>query len=184
MISQRKGPEFQLDTFGEACSLVSILFSCLGLAFKLAEPQYVANERDLLEASKGFENLENIHDEDVANDTAKTPGSHSRNLRRVRQSLDLIRALFEEFLANDELSLKDVASTAYGQVCAPYHSWALRTAVYAGMCTIPSRDQLLLRLNETDHTAEKKMRRYINTSPVVGDYIDQLHASGNISLDW
>ncbi|GKU90342.1 hypothetical protein SLEP1_g4346 [Rubroshorea leprosula] len=74
-------------------------------------------------------------------------------------------------------------NSLWASLCS-YHCWALRTAVYAGMCTIPSRDQLLLRLNETDHAAEKKMRRYINTSPVVGDYIDQLHASRKISLDW
>ena len=46
-------------------------------------------------------------------------------------------------------SLKEAASTAYAQVCAPYHSWAVRTAVSAGMCALPTRDQLLLKLNET-----------------------------------
>lgn len=48
-----------------------------------------------------------------------------------------------------DISLKDVATTAYGQVCAPYHTWAVRTAVYAGMYTLPTRDQLLIKLNET-----------------------------------
>ena len=38
-------------------------------------------------------------DLDVANGTVRTSGSHSRNLRRVRQGLDLIRALFEQFLS-------------------------------------------------------------------------------------
>jgi len=46
-------------------------------------------------------------------------------------------------------SLKEVASTAYGQVCAPFHTWAVRTAVYAGMYTLPTREQLLMKLNET-----------------------------------
>ncbi|GLT34471.1 hypothetical protein SLA2020_089810 [Shorea laevis] len=181
---RRKDQELRLDTFCDACSLVSVLFSCLGLAFKFAELEYVAKVRDLVEASQGLKTLQNILDHDTANDTVKTPGSHSRNLRRVRQGLDLIRALFEEFLSNDEHSLKDAASTAYAQVCAPYHSWAVRTAVYAGMCTLPTRDQLLLRLNETDHSAEKKMRRYINASGPVIDYIDKLYLSRNISLDW
>lgn len=34
--------ELRLDTFCDACSLVSVLFSCLGLAFKFAEMEYVA----------------------------------------------------------------------------------------------------------------------------------------------
>jgi hypothetical protein len=42
-----------------------------------------------------------------------------------------------------------VASTAYAEVCAPYHTWAVRTAVYAGMYTLPTREQLFLKLNET-----------------------------------
>lgn len=56
---------------------------------------------DLMEASKTYDTLESIIDFDVANDTVKSPGSHSRNLRRVRQGLDLIRALFEQFLSTE-----------------------------------------------------------------------------------
>ncbi|XVF03413.1 hypothetical protein REPUB_Repub04eG0259300 [Reevesia pubescens] len=176
--------ELRLDTFCDACSLVSVLFSTLGLAFKFAEMEYVAKVRDLVEASKRFATLENVLDLDVANGTVKKAGSHSRNLRRVRQGLDLIRALFEEFLSSEDCSLKDAASTAYAQVCAPYHTWAVRTAVSAGMYTLPTREQLLLKLNETDHTAEKKMRSYIEASRPVIAYIDKLYISRKITLDW
>lgn len=55
--------------------------------------------RDLVEASKEYNTLQTIIDIDVANGTVRTSGSHSRNLRRVRQGLDLIRALFEQFLS-------------------------------------------------------------------------------------
>lgn len=176
--------ELELETFLGACSLVSVLFSSLGLAFKFAECEYVAKVGSLLEASKKYCTLQTIIDRDVANGTVRTPGSHSRNLRRVRQGLDLIRALFEQFLSNDDSSLKNAATTAYSQVCAPFHSWTVRTAVYAGMYTLPSRDQLLLNLNETDQSAEKKMRRYIEASLPVIRYIDELYTSRNISLDW
>jgi ABC-type transport system involved in Fe-S cluster assembly fused permease/ATPase subunit len=52
-----------------------------------------------VEASKEYNTLQTILDLDVANGTVRTSGSHSRNLRRVRQGLDLIRALFEQFLS-------------------------------------------------------------------------------------
>ncbi|KAK8686780.1 hypothetical protein V6N13_125798 [Hibiscus sabdariffa] len=182
--SQTKDQKLPLDTFCEACSLVSVLFSCLGLAFKFAELEYVAKVHDLVEASKRFDTLDNVLDLDTANNTVKTPGSHSRNLRRVRQGLDLIRALFEEFVSSGDYSLKNAASAAYAQVCAPYHTWAVRTAVSAGMYTLPTRDELLLKLNETDYTAEKKMRRYIKASRPVIAYIDNLYISRKISLDW
>ncbi|KAK7269751.1 hypothetical protein RIF29_22486 [Crotalaria pallida] len=176
--------ELPLDTFCHACSHVSFLFNSLGLAFKFAELEYVAKLRGLLEASKTCGTLLDILDIDIATDTVKTSGSYSRNLRRVRQGLDLIRAIFEQFLSTDDSSLKEVASTAYAQSCAPYHSWAVRTAVYAGMYTLPTRDQLLMKLNETDQSAEKKMKRYIDASLPVIEYIDELYLSRNIVLDW
>ncbi|KAI9072636.1 hypothetical protein K1719_045403 [Acacia pycnantha] len=174
----------RLDNFCQACYLVSFLFNSLGLAFKFAELEYVAKLDALVEASKSFDTLGNILDHDITHDTVKTSGSFSRNLRRVRQGLDLIRAIFENFLSTDDNSLREVASTAYAQVCAPYHTWAVRTAVAAGMYTLPTRDQLLERLNETDQSAKKKMRRYIKASRPVIEYIDKLYLSRNIILDW
>ncbi|ESQ53213.1 hypothetical protein EUTSA_v10026153mg [Eutrema salsugineum] len=174
----------RLDAFCNACTHVSVLFSCLGFAFKFAEMEYVSKVKDLVEASKTFDTLQNILDLDVEKDTVKTPGSHSRNLRRVRQGLDLIRAIFEQFLMTDEYSLKDAATTAYTEVCAPFHTWAVRTAVYAGMYTLPTRDQLLLRLNETDQSVEKNMRRYMEASRPIIEYIDKLYIERDIKLDW
>ncbi|PWZ30630.1 Protein DETOXIFICATION 42 [Zea mays] len=89
-----------------------------------------------------------ILDKYIQNDCVKKQGSHSRNLRRVHLGLGLIKALFEQFL-DTEGTLYDVATTAYGQVCAQFHSWAIRKAVGAGMYTLPTREQLIVRLNET-----------------------------------
>ncbi|KAM7464352.1 hypothetical protein LguiA_032473 [Lonicera macranthoides] len=173
-----------LKSFCDACSLVSVLFGCLGIAFKFAEMEYCAKVRDLTEASKRYDTLNHLLELDVKNDTVRTPGSLSRNLRRVRQGLDLVRALFQNFLSSNECSLKEAASTAYAKVCAPYHTWAVRTAVSAGMCALPTREQLLLRLNETEESAEREMRRYINASLPIIQYIDNLYITRNVSLDW
>ncbi|PIM98906.1 hypothetical protein CDL12_25850 [Handroanthus impetiginosus] len=181
-----KGFDYDLDlkTFCDACSLVSILFGCLGIAFKFAELEYVSKVSDLAEASESYGTLNNVLDFDVQNDTVRTAGSLSRNLRRVRQGLDLIRALFQNFLSSDDCNLKEAASTAYAKTCAPYHTWAVRTAVYAGMYALPTRDQLLLKLNETNESAERNMVRYINASLPIIEYIDKLYTSRRISLDW
>ncbi|CAM9002527.1 unnamed protein product [Rhodiola kirilowii] len=174
----------QLSTFCHACSYVSVLFGCLGLAFKFAELEYVAKVKNLTEASSRFTTLHDILDLDAANNTVKVHGSYSRNLRRVRLGLDLIRALFEQFLTSDHYCLREAASTAYAEVCAPYHTWTVRTAVSAGMYALPTREQLLIKLNETEQSAEMKMRRYIKASIPVISYIDNLYISRNITLDW
>ncbi|WMV58697.1 hypothetical protein MTR67_052082 [Solanum verrucosum] len=176
--------DLMLKPFCHACSHVSVLFGSLGIAFKFAELEYVSKVRDLTEASEIFGSLNSILDYDVRNDTVRTAGSLSRNLRRVRQGLDLIRALFQNFLSTYDDSLKEAASTAYAKVCAPYHTWAVRTAVSAGMRALPTRDQLLIKLNETDDSVERKMRRYIDASLPIIEYIDKLYISRNISLDW
>ncbi|XP_057543172.1 ACD11 homolog protein [Amaranthus tricolor] len=176
--------ELRLNAFCDACALVSVLFNSLGLAFKFAELEYCAKVRGLSEAANIYPTLHNILDIDVRNDRVKCPGSLSRNLRRVRQGLDLIRALFEGFLATYDCSLREAASSAYAQTCAPYHSWAVRAAATAGMYALPSRDQLLSSLNETDESAEYRMKRYMKAAIPVIQYIDKLYISRNISLDW
>lgn len=175
--------ELRLAPFSDTCALVSVLFSSLGMAFRFAEIEYVTKVNDLIGAGKSYRTLSDILDKDIQNDCVKKQGSHSRNLRRVRLGLGLIKALFEQFLAT-EGSLYDAATTAYGQVCAPFHSWAIRKAVGAGMYTLPTREQLIVRLNETDFSVQKEMRRYIDASSPIIEYIDNLFLSRNISLDW
>ncbi|XP_039115057.1 ACD11 homolog protein [Dioscorea cayenensis subsp. rotundata] len=176
--------DLRLDAFSYACSLVSVLFGCLGIAFKFAEIEYVSKVDELYEASKTYDTLKNVLDYDVEQDTVKKPGSHSRHLRRVRLGLDLIKALFKQFLLSNDNSLREAASTAYAQTCAPFHPWAVRKAVGAGMYALPTREQLMLNLNETDDSIQKEMTRYIIASSSIIDYIDNLYTSRNISLDW
>lgn len=176
--------ELRLEPFCDACALVSVLFGSLGIAFKFAEMEYTSKVRDLADAANLYGTLSKVIDCDVKTDTVQSAESLTRKLRRVRQGLDLIRELFQNFLSTDDYSLKEAASTAYKQVCAPYHTWAVRTAVSAGMCALPTRDQLLLNLNESDESAENEMRRYINASLPVIKYIDNLYTSRGITLDW
>ncbi|XP_020517658.1 ACD11 homolog protein isoform X2 [Amborella trichopoda] len=148
-LALRPGEDLRLAPFSNACSLVSVLFGRLGIAFKFAEIDYVAKVNNLIEASKIYNTLQTILDRDIKQNSVSKAGSLSRNLRRVRQGLDLIKAIFEQFLLTKGSSLKEPASTAYTQVCAPYHSWAIRKAVSAGMYALPTREQLLNKLNET-----------------------------------
>lgn len=183
-IVENANKDLCLKPFSEACALVSVLFGSLGIAFKFAELEYNVKVHSLAEASKKLTTLHSVLDNDVESDTVKSPGSYSRNLRRVRQGLDLIRVLFEQFLLTGDCSLRNAASVAYYETCGKYHTWAIRTAVSVGMYALPSREQLLLRLNETDQSAEQRMRRYMEVVSPIIHYIDKLYTSRNIILDW
>ncbi|KAG9152271.1 hypothetical protein Leryth_025950 [Lithospermum erythrorhizon] len=104
---KENGPhlDLTLKPFCHACSFVSVLFGFLGFAFKFAEMEYTSKVRNLEGASETYGTLNNILDFDVRNDSVKIQGSLSRNLRRVRQGLDLMRVLFQNFLSAEYVSL-------------------------------------------------------------------------------
>lgn len=79
----------------------AIIFEFLTLLIIWLYDDWYGQLRGLLEASKTCDTLKDILDLDVASDTVKTSGSYSRNLRRVRQGLDLIKAIFEQFLSTE-----------------------------------------------------------------------------------
>ncbi|KAL0349062.1 UNVERIFIED_CONTAM: Accelerated cell death 11 [Sesamum angustifolium] len=138
----------ELAAFSKSCSLVSPLFRCLGIAFKFAELDYVSKVDDLAEASKSILTLPVMMDGDIEANCVRRAGSHTRNLLRVKRGIDMVKVLFEHILSSEGNSLKDPASKAYAQVFAPYHGWAIRKAVGAGMYALPTRAQLLNKLNE------------------------------------
>ncbi|PSS04941.1 Accelerated cell death like [Actinidia chinensis var. chinensis] len=182
--SQTPDLELELAPFSHACSLVSPLFACLGIAFKFAEIDYVAKVRDLGEASKSIGTLQTMMNRDVEANCVRLAGSHTRNLLRVKRGLDMVRVLFEQIISTEGNSLKNPASTAYAQVFAPHHGWAIRKAVAAGMYALPTKVQLLKKLNEDETTARIEMQNYIDSSVPVIMYIDNLFLSRELGLDW
>ncbi|CAN4081996.1 unnamed protein product [Withania somnifera] len=175
--------QMEVASFSHACTLVSPLFRCLGIAFKFAELDYVAKVDDLAEASKSIATLHKMMDQDIQENCVRRAGSHTRNLLRVKRGLDMVKVLFEQIIASEGNSLRDPASKAYTRVFAPYHGWAIRKAVSAGMYALPSRQQLMIKLNEDD-SAKMQMQNYVASCDAVVSYIDKLFISRDLGIDW
>ncbi|KAI4297045.1 hypothetical protein L6164_036954 [Bauhinia variegata] len=176
--------DVDVASFSRACSLVSPLFGCLGIAFKFAEMDYVAKVHDLAEASKSIQTLQSMIDQDVQANTVRKAGSHTRNLLRVKRGIDMVRVLFEQIIVTEGNSLRGPASKAYAQVFAPYHGWAIRKAVSAGMYALPTKEQLLRKLNEDESSAKLQMQHYVMSSAPLILYIDKLFNSRGLGIDW
>ncbi|XP_068322866.1 accelerated cell death 11-like [Pyrus communis] len=176
--------DVEVAPFSHACSLVSPLFGCLGIAFKFAEIDYVAKVHDLSEASDSISTLQVLLDRDIEADCVRKAGSHSRNLLRVKRGIDMVRVLFEQIIVTKGNSLKDPASKAYAQVFAPHHGWVIRKAVAAGMYALPTREQLMNKLNEDENSAKVQMQSYIAASAPLSLYIDKLFHSRKLGVDW
>ncbi|XP_004293995.1 PREDICTED: ceramide-1-phosphate transfer protein [Fragaria vesca subsp. vesca] len=176
--------EVEVARFSQACSLVSPLFGCLGIAFKFAEMDYVAKVHDLAEASKSISTLHVLLEKDVEAGCVRKAGSHSRNLLRVKRGIDMVKVLFEQIIVTKGNSLKDPASKAYQQVFAPHHGWLIRKAVAAGMYALPTKEQLLNKLNEDETSAKAQMQNYVAASAPLILYIDKLFQTRNLGVDW
>ncbi|KAE8665826.1 Accelerated cell death 11 [Hibiscus syriacus] len=176
--------DMEVAPFSRACSFVSPLFGCLGIAFKFEEMDYVAKVDDLAEASKSIVTLNAMIDGDIERNCVRKAGCHTRNLLRVKRGLDMIRVLFEKILATEGNSLRDPASKAYAQVFAPHRGWAIRKAVAAGMYALPTRAQLMKKLNEDEASARIQMQNYVAASGTVILYIDKLFLSRELGTDW
>ncbi|KAL6517152.1 hypothetical protein OROHE_017858 [Orobanche hederae] len=99
-----------LGSFSRACSLVSPLFRCLGIAFRFAELDYVAKVRDLEEASKSIKFLPAMVDHDIEANCARIAGSHTRNLLRVKRGIDMVKVLFEHIISLEYRSWAETRS--------------------------------------------------------------------------
>ncbi|KAF3321651.1 glycolipid transfer protein [Carex littledalei] len=183
-VANSGGAAMEVAPFSRACAHVSVLFGCLGIAFKFAEKDYVSKVDDLIEASKSISTLKNMIELDIQHGCVRQGGSHTRNLLRVLRGLDMVRVLFEEIIKSDGNSLREAASVSYAKVFAPHHGWAIRKAVGAGMYALPSKSQLLKRLNEDDSSAKVEMQSFIRTSRPVIQYIEELFNSRQLGIDW
>ncbi|KAG6744844.1 hypothetical protein POTOM_051484 [Populus tomentosa] len=107
--------EVEVAPFSHACSLVSPLFGCLGIAFKFAEVDYVAKVLDLAEASKSIGTLQSLLEKDIQGNSVRKSGSHSRNLLRVKRGLVMVKVLFELILVTESIvcygTSKNVSAT-------------------------------------------------------------------------
>ncbi|KAL0011818.1 hypothetical protein SO802_006926 [Lithocarpus litseifolius] len=183
-VNSQTPDDVKVASFSRACSLISPLFGCLGIAFKFAEMDYVAKVNDLVEASKSIGTLQAMVERDVQANTVKKGGSHTRNLLRVKRGIDMVKVLFEQILVTEGNSLRDPASKAYAQVFAPHHGRVIRTAVAAGMYALPTKAQLLQKLNEDEPSARIQMQSYITASAPVILYINKLFLSRELGVDW
>ncbi|CAM6096580.1 unnamed protein product [Calypogeia fissa] len=176
--------QVQVAKFANACDRISVLFGCLGIAFKFAEKDYVAKVKDLQAAGKEFNTLPEMIDGDISTDTVRLAGSHARNLLRVKRGVDMVHILFQHILITPGNSLREPASTAYDQVFSRHHGWAIRKAVSAGMYVLPSKSHFLSKLNEQEDSAQEYMRSFATSADPVVEYVNGLFTSRELGVDW
>ncbi|KAI8539494.1 hypothetical protein RHMOL_Rhmol09G0187600 [Rhododendron molle] len=170
-------PRLSLSKFCSACRLLSPLIGCLGIAFRFADMEFSAKVDGLAKASESIDTIEALIDLDIAHNAGRDSGSNSRNLIRANRSVDLVRIIFEQILAQSGNGITDPVLTAYEQVFGPYHSLAMKTAVRALALTVPTKARLWRKLNENEASGSVQMQKFVIASSAVIQHINNLFHS-------
>ncbi|XP_056844222.1 accelerated cell death 11 [Raphanus sativus] len=180
-----RNPQVAVSQFSDACSLFSGLFGILDTSFKFAKMDYVGKLNHLAVASRSISTLEEMIDKDIQAGCVKKYGSHTRNLLKVKQGLEMIKVFCEELLATEgDDSLKDAAIKAYNQVLFPHHQYNIQKACATGLNSLPSKSLVLLLLGEAEETINVHLQSYVTASTPVIAYLDKLFLSKNLGIDW
>lgn len=95
---------------------------------------------------------------------------------------DILTHLLQTFVLYRSNSLKDPASKAYAQVFSPHHGWAIRKAVAAGMYALPTKAQLLSKLNEDGEFYAPAYHSVLLVSYSLRAYMRSTHASLDVCM--
>ncbi|CAH2046202.1 unnamed protein product [Thlaspi arvense] len=184
-IVNSRRPNVPVKQFSDACSLFSSLFGILETSFKFAKLDYVGKVNDLAAASRSISTLEVMVDKDIEAGCVKRPGSHSRNLLRIKRGLEMIKVMCQELLVSEgDDSLKDAAVKAYNEVLFPHHQYNIQKACATGLDSLPPKSFILFMIGETEETVKIHMQSYVTASTPVIAYIDKLFLSKNFGIDW
>ncbi|CAK9154112.1 unnamed protein product [Ilex paraguariensis] len=88
----------EVGQFVSACRAMVPLIIYLGMPYKFAVMEFSAKVDALVEGSKPIDTLEDLIDHDIEHKCAKVSCSNSRNLVRVKRSIDMLKVVFEQIL--------------------------------------------------------------------------------------
>ncbi|KAF7132463.1 hypothetical protein RHSIM_Rhsim09G0133100 [Rhododendron simsii] len=178
--SRSAPPRLSLSKFCRACRLLSPLIGCMGIAFRFADAEFSAKVDGLTKASESIDTIEALIHLDIPRNAGRDSNSNSRNLIRANRSVDLVRIMFEQILAQRGNSITGPVLTAYEQVFGPYHSRILKIGFRASLLTFPTKAGLLTKLNENEASASVQMQKFVTASSTVIQYINNLfHSTEN-----
>ncbi|KAJ0017117.1 hypothetical protein Pint_11120 [Pistacia integerrima] len=145
-----------------------------------------SHTRNLLRVKRGLDMVRVLFEQIIATDLYWMDAEACIAFCVMDNVFDFLNRIKDDFsdVSGRGNSLKDPASKAYAQVFAPHHGWAIRKAVAAGMYALPTKAQLLKKLNEDEASARIQMQNYITASAPVIVYVDKLFISRELGIDW
>jgi hypothetical protein len=146
---------------------ILMVFDHLGPVLHFAKQDMYSKCESLKQAAANHATLKQLVEADKAAGVVTKKNSCGRNLHRLNAVLCFMRLLLSKLLEDVNISIKDAASFAYDQALSPIHPYVVRTAVWAGMYVLPSRQVFMTSIGETEESALEPSTTFTTGSPAV-----------------
>mmetsp|Transcript_16559 Transcript_16559/g.35834 ORF Transcript_16559/g.35834 Transcript_16559/m.35834 type:complete len:229 (+) Transcript_16559:101-787(+) len=151
------------------------VFDYLGTVLHFAKHDMLVKNDSLKAAALQKPTLKDIVDADKAAGTVTTKNSCARNLHRLTSVIAFTKLLLEKLTEAPSVTVKDAGSFAYEKALAPIHPYVVRTAVWAGMYLLPTREAFMQSIGETNETAKPHVMEFISCAASVIEAVEALY---------
>lgn len=153
-VAQSNGDNVHTLDFVVLMDKIIIVFEFLGPILAFAKADMHSKAETLRTAASVHPTLGGLVEADKKAGLVATKNSCARNLHRLTSVLKFMRLLLIKLVEGPTVSLKDAANFAYEAALAPIHPYSVRTAVWAGMYMLPTRQTFLASIGETEQSAK------------------------------
>ncbi|KXZ44720.1 hypothetical protein GPECTOR_63g46 [Gonium pectorale] len=174
---QQQGNAITSKDFASLCEHILEAFDHLGTIMYFAKLEMGGKVESIKRVSSQLTTLREVVEEDIRANRATNKGSCARNLHRLMLVITFVRLMLENLLNNPSMQLKDALWNAYQGSLHPIHTYMVRTAVWAGLVTMPSRETFMRSIGETEETARAHVPEVLTAAREVVDRLEALYGT-------
>ncbi|GLI59613.1 hypothetical protein VaNZ11_001545 [Volvox africanus] len=175
-VHQQGDTIFSAD-FACLCEHILEAFDHLGTIMYFAKLEMGGKVESIKRVSGQLTTLREVVAADIEANRATHKGSCARNLHRLMLVITFVRLMLSNLLENPSMQLKDALWNAYQGSLGPIHTYMVRTAVWAGLVTMPTRETFMRSIGETEESARAHVPEVIATSGQVVARLEALYGT-------
>uniref|UniRef100_A0A0D9ZJ85 Glycolipid transfer protein domain-containing protein n=1 Tax=Oryza glumipatula TaxID=40148 RepID=A0A0D9ZJ85_9ORYZ len=179
-----RSPPMTVKDFTKACSELQSLINLMGEETSTWFADYGRKVEQIQSRSRGAATLKELVEQDMANNTVKAADSNTTILLRLMRALQVVKVLFEQLLKGRGVEFQSAATTAYMVVFGAYHKEPIQNMVKRAISSLPTRAWLMNKINEEEGDIFIEMRKYVDASAAVINYIEELFTSNGLEMNW
>ncbi|GLC37363.1 hypothetical protein PLESTB_001595300 [Pleodorina starrii] len=178
LVVHQQGDAIASADFASLCEHILEAFDHLGTIMYFAKLEMGGKVESIKRVSAQLITLREVVEVDIRANRATNKGSCARNLHRLMLVITFVRLMLSNLLENPSMQLKDALWNAYQGSLSPIHTYMVRTAVWAGLVTMPSRETFMRSIGETEESARAHVPAVVAAAGEVVARLETLYGNG------